>query len=584
VLKSVRELSADRPWITRAEQALLHGRETLRVVGHAQMTGTLSVRREIGRNIRAGDYVLLDVDIEPNNQTIYQFFRVTKRTIPITGPIKLEVLADNTLAAIPASNTGAPVIGQNTAVPAISYARICEVPTILSGQRGAVAMLVQRPSNLATGCNVYFDTASGGTFPQLGTFSGFAARGTLQANITATATTVNVTVDTTQPDASFFTQQFSANQQADDAMLAVVVQYGAVGGDPGTSDGGQISENGSGYALVEICSVSTTTLVSAGLYQLNVLRGRQNTLPQAANAGNTEVWIIPRANLTTFVSSVFPTLRSNRAAGNTPAYGLFRLCAFDFTSQYPLSSAADWSFRFALNSPSAPSLTLTAPASLAAITETTPAYPVSIPVSGTWTDPNGQIVEVIVELIPTASAARTVMDLTIAPVSAKAFSCVVQVDGPGTYNLVITARDSINFTTSVTIPITATGGTAKCAIPSVQDQNGNPLPGGTATVPSEWVPYGKLILTCSTPGATIFFQTAGPIYQNGQFVFSNSVQTYAAGQNEPWSVPFDIAVPDHGAIDYTPGAGAVVQVYATAPGYAQSPTLSYVIPLSVIQQ
>lgn len=580
VLKSVRELSVDRPWITRGEQALLHGRETLRVVGHAQMTGTLSVRREIGRNIRAGDYVLLDVDIEPNMSTVYQFFRVTKRTIPMTGPIKLEVLADNTLAAIPANNVGAPIIGQNTAVPAVAYARICEVPTILSGERGAVAVLVQRPSNLVTGCDVFFDTSSGGTFPQIGTFSGFAARGTLQTNLTTTATTIDVTVDTTQPDAAFFTQQFTANQQADDAMLAFIVQYGAVGGDPGTSDGGQISENGSSYALVEIASVSTTSLVSAGVYALTVLRGRQNTIAQAANTGNTEVWLIPRANVTTFVNSVFPTLRANRTAGATPAYGLFRLCAFDFTSEYPLASAANWSFRFPLNSPSAPQLTLTAPASLAAQTYTSPTYPVSIPVAGTWTDPNGQIVEVTVELIPSGSAARTVLDLTIPPAASKPFSCNAQIDAAGSYTLLISARDSINYITSVAIPITATGGTATCATPTVSDENGNPLtPSGIL----EFVTYGRLILSCSTPGATIFFTTNGPFKYNGTLTFGGAQQTYSAGVTEPWLAPYSTYQQVGTQTVLVAHTSITLYVAATAPGFAASAIAVYTIPIAIIE-
>jgi hypothetical protein len=582
VLKSVRELSVDRPWITRAEQALLHGRETLRVIGHAQMTGTLSVRREIGRYIRAGDYVLLDVDIEPNNQTVYQFMRVTKRTIPMVGPIKLEVLADNTLAAIPASNTGAPVIGQTAAVPAVGYARVCEVPTVLSGQRGALAFLVQRPSNLVTGCDVFFDTSTGGTFPQLGTFSGFAARGTLQTNITATATAIDVTVDTTQPDAAFFTQQFSTNEQADDAMLAFIIQYGAVGGDPGTTDGGQISENGSGLALLEIASIGTTSLVSAGVYQLNVLRGRQNTSAYAANTGNTEVWIIPRANVAAFVSSVFPTLRANRAAGTTPVYGLFRLCCRDFTAEYPLSSAANWSFRFPLTSISAPTLTLSAPATLATQTFTTPTYPVQIPITGVWTDPNGALAEIKVQLVPSASAARTVMDFTfsaVSPVAQKSFSCIVQIDAPGSYTVVISARDVLNYTTTTQFAVTATGGAAACASPSLFDPNtGSALTlawsktftgwGGSGTTNYVAPPLGPIAIQCTTPGATIYFQTSGPINQNGTVVFTNAAQQYSPGQNEP------LCLPDIGGTE-------TLKVWATAAGYTQSPSVTYTVVSSV---
>jgi hypothetical protein len=578
VLKTVREISLDRPWITRAEQALLHGRETLRVVGHAQMTGTLSVRREIGRYIRGGDYVLLDVDIEPNNTTIYQFFRVTKRTIPSTGPIKLEVLADNTLAAIPASNLGAPIVGQANPVPAVTYARLCEVPTVLSGQRGAVACLVQRPGTLVTGCGVYFDTnASTGTFPQLGSFSGFAARGMLDANITAAAGTITVDVDTTQPDADFFTQQFSANEQADDAMLAFIVQYGTVSGDPGTSDGGQISEAGNGYALMEICSVSTITLVSAGKYTLTVLRGRQNTIAQAFTSADSEVWLIPRSNLTTFTSAIFPTLRANRAAGTTPAYGLFRFAPFTFVGQYALSSAADWSFRFALNSPSVPMLTLTAPASLAAQNYTSQPYPIPIPVVGEWSDPNGMIVEVSVALV-IGGVTRTILDQVGAPAAQKFFNCTAQIDAAGSYELVITARDSINFTSTVVIPITATGSGATCAAVNILDAGGNVLQPGNnpnySYLPQlEYILYGALKLACTTPGAIIYFQTSGPINNQGAFEFTNVQQAYSQGQLEPWFVPFSSA--QGGEIMQ---ANLSVKVWATAPGYANSPVINYFLP------
>jgi hypothetical protein len=596
VLKSVREISLDRPWITRASQALLHGRETLRVVGHAQLTGTLSVRREIGRNIRAGDYVLLDVDIEPNQYTIEQFFRVTKRTIPMTGPIKLEVLADNTLAAIPWNGQAAPVTPQNNTVPPVVNARFVEVPTVLSDERGAVAALVQRPSNLIVGCQLFFDTNPAGTFALLGSFGGFAAKGVLNTAVAAGDAVLNVSVDTTQPDADFFTQQFSANEQAADTMLAIVVsvvpsdplvgaggeQIQGAGGenisDAGTSpDAGEIAEDATGLCEVEICSVGVATLVSAGQYQLGVLRGRQNTVARAFAAANSEVWLIPRANLSVFTNALFATLRSNRAAGLTPAYAQFRLCPYTFTLQLPLSNAANEQFRFALNSISVPSLALSKPNTftLAAVAS---AYPYNIPISGKWTDPNGGLVEIKVLLRKsTDTADRVIIDQTFAPTGSMAFSTQAPIDSPGTWTIKLIARDATNLFTEQDIAVTITGNASPvCAFPILFDSAGiqivNPAGFDTPTnVPGKWViapqspvAYGPVSLICSTPGATIYFQTSGPILQNGLFVFNNAQMTYVPGQCQPYNGLSDMS---GGGI-----ASEIINltVWSVAPGFTGS--------------
>lgn len=578
VLKSVRELSVDRPWITRAAQALLHGRETLRVVGHAQMTGTLTVRREIARNIRAGDYVLLDVDIEPNEQTITQFFRVTKRTIPITGPIKLEVTADNTLAAIPWNGKSAPVVNSNATVPAVENFRILEVPTILSGARGAVAPLVQRPSNLIIACSFYFDTDAEGTFQSLGNFSGFAARGTLHANITATDGTITVDVDTTQPDADFFTQQFSDNEAADDTMLAFIVQKIS---DAGHDDDNQIAEDGSGYAEIEICSVSTQTLVSAGRYTLTVLRGRQNTTARAFNSANSEVWLIPRANVASFTAALFSTLRANRKAGLTPAYGQFRFCPNTFVSQLPLSDATSESFRWPLASLTSPILTLTQPAT-SSLNFTNQNYPIAIPVSGTWNDPDGNLVEIKVLLRNTTETSdRTVIDYTFAPAASMKFGASVQVEGPGNYIIKCVARYSPTLVSEVDIPVTVSGTAAKtCSVPNILDLNGNPLMDGSALVgigksgqlitgKGYFSPYGPLKLFCTTPGATIYFQTTGIVNNGGTIGLNSAQQIYNDGTLEPWNMPFWA---NQNGEKFIPTTS--LSVWAVAAGMAQSAKLT----------
>lgn len=583
VLKTVREISLDRPWITRAAQALLHGRETLRVIGHAQTTGTLTVRREIGRTIRAGDYVLLDVDIEPNIQTIYQFFRVTKRTIPMTGPIKIEVSADNTLAPVPWLGSGTPIVPDTNNVDPVTNFRIVEAPTALAGGvRGSIIPLVQRPDNIVTSCNLNFDLdPTGGTFPLLGVFTGFAAKGVLHANIGATDSTITVDADTTQPDADFFTQQYTSNQQKDDTMLAFIVQTIS---DPGQPDDDQIAES-NGYALMEICSVGAITLVGAGQYQLSVLRGRQNTFAAAFNSANSEVWLIPRSNVASFVSTLFAQLRANRLLNTTPIYGYFRFCPSTFVATYPLADAISEPFRFALNSASAPSLILSTPTG--ALNITGAVFPKYIKVAGTWNDPDGNLVQVKIQLLKsTDTSPRTFVNKTIAPQTSLDFTTWIQIDKAGTYTLMLIARDSTNLLTEVDIPITIAGGGAKCAMPDCFDINGDQLlqgsgnsPKSTGT-PNTWsvsplrlVPYGALTLQCNTPGAQIVFWSNGPIHASGKLVLSGAQATYQPGTTEPFCMPAD---PGTGIMDTI-----TVSCYAIASGYGQSDTIQFIIPIAI---
>lgn len=158
VLGLVRETSLDRPWIARPAQAVQHGIETLRVMGLAQMKGDLEIRREIGRDIRPGDYVLVDIDLEPNANSIYKFFRVLTHKIPQTGPVTISVSADNALASIVASVHSRPLIAPNIPVLPFEHLRYTEVPYALAQQENAVVVLAQRPERATDRATLYFDT------------------------------------------------------------------------------------------------------------------------------------------------------------------------------------------------------------------------------------------------------------------------------------------------------------------------------------------------------------------------------------------------------------------------------------------
>ena len=575
VLGAVREQGLDRPWIARASQALQHGAETLRVIGHAQMTGVLEVRREIGRGIRAGDYVLVDVDIEPNTNSILQFFRVTSRKIPPTGPITLDVFADNTLAPVPWNGGMAPTTVNQAAIPKITNFRFIEVPTALSGQRGAIVCLAQRPTNLLVGATIYFDTDPHGTFSALGNMSSYAARAKLSSAVAAGDATLHLAVDTTQVDVEYFTQQYSANEASNDTMLAILVKVNkplmtAAGGDQiigaggdviagagesavaGPNMAGQVSEDGNGYEIVEICSVSTQTLISAGRYDLSVLRSRKNTTAAAFVVASTEVWLIPAALLSFFNHALFDQIRANRVNGTLPSLAQFRLCPYTFVSTFALSDALSFAYQFPLASASAPSLVLTAPGSFN-VNYAPSSYPLLIPVNGTWTDPDSGLVEASILLRKSTDAAdRVISDVTFTPTGSYAFATNISIEQAGSYVIKLIARDYTNISTEVDVAVTVTGAGAVCALAQfydcngveIIDQSGAPvLNAGYYTItPNRFIPYGIITIKCSTPGSTISFNcslttpTECPVW-NGAGIARQSSPNYNPVNNTPFFLP-----------------------------------------------
>ena len=631
VLGSVREQALDRPWIARQQQAMQHGRETLRVIGHAQLTGELEVRREIGRTIRAGDYVLVDIDLEPNANSLYQFFRVTARKIPPSGPITLTVFADQTLALVPWNGSGAPVIVQSSAVPAVTSFRFIEVPTALSGARGEIICLAQRPNNLISGAQLYFDTSSTGTFSSLlGQFANFAAKASLYVDITASTAPILVTVDPTQVDYNYFSIQTAANDQANDAMLLFLVQKVTSGGDTG-----QIDES-AGYQIMEICSVGATALAGAAwsaivlyainavvivsgvqyksqangnlgnnptmtgstwwrpsvvpIYSLSVLRGRQTTATFAFAAATAEVWLMPKGLLNFFDHALFDQIRANRLAGNTPAYAQFRICPFTFVNSLALSTAVSEQFRFPLNSASVPSLALTAP------TTWTLSYPsftgsAKIPVAGTWTDPANGLVEIKVLLrASTDTADRVIMDQNFAATGLKKFSTNVNIDAAGTWLIKLIARDTTNITTERDITVSAVGSAKTCALPQMFDSAGNEVldvsgspqyigsdpfvSAGWYVKPAQYIAPGPLTLRCSTPGAVIQFTTNG-VLQSGTTLRSNYPGAIYSSTLFPFFMLNGNALvvlgPNNTQItSYPVNATTTIQVLVTAAGYAAS--------------
>jgi hypothetical protein len=435
-------------------------------------------------------------------------------------------------------------------------------------------VLAQRQTKLIVGCQVYFDTASAGTFSaNLGSFPIFGAKATLTNNVAATDANVTVTVDTTQVDAYYFTSQFSATQQANDTMLLFIVNIVPSGG-----DAGEVQESG-GYQIMEILSVGAQTLLSAGQYQLSVLRGRKNTTATAFATANAEAWLIQANTLGFFNTSVFNTIRANRLIGATPAYAQFRLCPFTASESLALSAATSEQFRFPLNSSSAPSLTLATPGGFT-IATTPGAYPYGIRCSGTWTSPDGDLVEIKVLLrLSSDTTDRVIWDQSLAPCASASFDVTVQPDKPGTWTIKLIARDQTNYQTERDITATLGGSGAVCAAPDLYDSQGNLIRlganiGGVYRT-LEAVPFGPISMKCSTPGATMQFSTGGCYVNNGTIVHPNvsGYQNYSATL-QPFCC---LLVPNTGSL--TPPSSFLLSYVASAAGYTQSNTIQIQINL-----
>lgn len=387
-----------RPFITRRAQARRHAAEVLRTAARPQTSATIVVRRWRGRTIRPGDYVKMDIDLEPGGSTTLQFFRVNRREIPFTGPITLELEAEEQFTPIGYAPDDSTPTDTTPSVPPISYHRIIECPAALADDHPSVLALCERPDLITTSFRLWFDTNSGGTFQKIGRADGFALRAVLRSALTDSATTVEITVPS-QADTTRLTEEVSALLAADDTLLAFLIERASgasawatstaysVGAEvtndgwqyvcitahtsgastePGTGAdwaekwqaGGAVAEDANGYAEAEVASISAISLVSGSNYDLTVIRARKGTTARAFTTAAAELWIIPRAVIEPLTHADLATIRVNRAAGDTPATGYFRLQPLTYGAERELSDCANIEFQLPPVQNAAPRLLL----------------------------------------------------------------------------------------------------------------------------------------------------------------------------------------------------------------------------------
>jgi len=486
-------LSITLDHVTRRTQALAIAAETLRSAGQPQLDGTISVRREHGRNILVGSWVVLDIDLEPGGAMLSQFFRVKERRIPHYGPIELSLDADETLTPLPYTPSVSAPSDTPPIVPAIVHARIMEAPGALTdGITDAIVVLAERPTELLNGLECWFDTATDGDFAILGTQVNFATRATLRTDLTTSATTIEV-ANPGQIDSDRFALQPGALAASNDTLLAIVLQI----------DSGQIDEATDGSAIMEICSISAITNPSGSNYNLTVLRGRRGTSVRAFATATAEVWIMPRNLLVPFIHAKHAELRRNRAEGDTPDTAYYRLAATTYFASRDIEDCASIAFKFPLVAPNAPNIILSAPASLPVTLA--PPYPKTVTVTGTWTDLDANMVQWQVFLRKDGSSDVLVREELFGATSGRAFSVPVVINEAGTFYVTCRAFDATGISGEKIFEISAGTGTGKVSTPELTI-DGVSVPAGTMSDV-----FGLCRLSCATSGATIKWRYDGAV-------------------------------------------------------------------------
>ncbi len=219
-------------------------------------------------------------------------------------------------------------------MPPVALARVLALPSTTAGGSPTMRALAARPHGVAIGVDVYYDDTAAGDFPLVGKQRSYALPVSLYAGAGVGAGTIRVALLPAGTNGEDFQRDQhllrdwagGATEGRNDELLLVLIKRGS---------GGAIAANGD-RDYVEVCSVSgSPTLVSAGVFDIPVLRGRLATLALDWSAGSFpdawstyEAWLIPSAQLAALEHADFDSMLSSGATG------YFRLSAYAGRGSY----------------------------------------------------------------------------------------------------------------------------------------------------------------------------------------------------------------------------------------------------------
>ena len=314
-------LQLNREMVTRAGQAAIIGANALAQTDQPRPTVTMQLRRALvltadGQAFLPGDKIKVNLNPEPGGAPTANVVFVTEVSYGRTGPVTVKGEVDTLLGAVPYSpDIPAPPGGSETA-DEIAYALGVPLPSPAYGTDPAFAVLAARPAANLIGAVLFFDTDSGGAFPELGVLTGFAVRCSLVADINNAVTTVRLTLldGLTGPDAGI------AGATPDNDLAAargdlVLILATPVAGTGGALNNGVASS--AGAWKLEFCFINTRVAVSGATFDYTVIRGRQGLAARSWTAASApQAWIVRATDLAVWND---PSLASLVTSGN-PGY------------------------------------------------------------------------------------------------------------------------------------------------------------------------------------------------------------------------------------------------------------------------
>lgn len=475
-----RRATLKRPWIMRRKQAFFHVTEYGKSRGQPLIKGELTVRRVKAIGIRPGDLIRVDIDPEPGGTQVQQVFRVTERTIPQTGAIKLRIEAE--VGISPVIHTPVADLPQSPQAldpPNLSHVRIFELPPALSAEVTRVAILAERPHDLVTGFQVHFDSRLPFDWLQpLGTQEVFALRGQPSDEWFADSPGPFLIEIHSTRDLDLIDDDPGPTAARNNHLLMVCAQVtpnGTIAMDPG------------GTPILEIFSIESFHMVGHEAYQVSALRGRFGTLPRAFSCLDSEVWIIPSFGLTPFEHRDFASLQ---AALQTC---VFRLQPFSFFAQRELSACTNRPFRFSTAAALTPRILFDTPATSPLIFASPPG---PIHFQGRVLAPGANLSHFALLLRSASGAESTLHSVPINPTTLHHFDHTVHFHLPGAYCVVAQAQSAHGRIREAQIAVSINQATAKTATPLLQPS------GATSRT------HTSVTIQCPTPGATILYRVS----------------------------------------------------------------------------
>ena len=514
-----REPKQERPWVTRYNQASAQAAEWLRYNGRPPASVELRMRRAFALGtgvvgdpfrdgVRPGDWIRLDIDPEPGGTQLLQFCRVQDRRIPRTGEVSLIVTADPTLTPIvynPPAN--ALPLTQPNDPAAVAAVRIVDCPPSLAdGSFGTVLVLAQRAERITRGVHLLFDSTidPDSAFDVLGQQLFFTVKASLEVDLAddALSDADELEIDATpaasvlrlsvadQVDGDLFNHAAPGTQgAANDQLLLILVAL----------DGDQVAEDAGGFPIMEVLSVAGWTAYGGGspaTYALDAWRARRGTAKQAFTAADTEAWLISRDALSPLTHADFATLRRNRALGDSPDSGTFRVQPFTANTVRPEALCDDVPFRWPVESLARPTLSLEAPGETVFPHTFATSAGGSLRLAGRFFDADANLTGLSVIVTAPDGSVSTLISQTLNRKAEAPFDVTFNCAASGTWRFTAAAVDTDGLSAQTTVEAVVPEGASQVATPTC--------------APPGWSGYGSgvsVTLACATAGATIYFRT-----------------------------------------------------------------------------